>query len=211
MSKLLKMLKENNLTLIVELPENTVEFAQAAEKNGADAIIIREGYGEEETILNSVSIPVGVDLNKKKSEESKKLMELDFDFVNFHPEVIEGYLNKEKTKIVALDESFTLDKLMHMMDEKIDAIDAAIIPPNQLGKELIVGDLQNYIAIAMSSNIPVMVPTQRSIKPSEIPIIWDTGAKGLILTKVVLGDNIKSFTKAVSEYRIAVDDIDTGK
>jgi len=100
---------------------------------------------------------------------------------------------------------------MHMMDEKIDAIDAAIIPPNQLGKELIVGDLQNYIAIAMSSNIPVMVPTQRSIKPSEIPIIWDTGAKGLILTKVVLGDNIKSFTKAVSEYRIAVDDIDTGK
>ncbi len=76
-----------------------------------------------------------------------------------------------------------------------------------VGKELVIGDLQNYIAIALSSNLPVIIPTQRHIKPSEVAIVWDTGIKGLMLTRVVLGETAKTLEKAVREYRIAIDDL----
>jgi len=208
MSKLLKLLKEKPLTLIVHLPENSVEMAQAAEASGADALLVTHGEDEEE-ILKAVSIPVGLDVDKALPKQVEKKLELKFDFLNFHPDVLEHYGKLKKTKIVALDDTFTLDKLMNIGDKPIDGIDAAIIPINQEGRELIVGDLQNYIAIALSSDLPVIIPTQRSIRVSEVPIIWDTGVKGLILTKVVLGDDTKSLIKTVKEYRAAIDDIDT--
>lgn len=207
MSKLLAMLKEKPLTLVVHLPENNIEMAQAAEKMGADALMVSQGY-DEEKVLDAVSIPVGLDLAASDPKSSASLLKLDFDFINFHPSHIEHYEKFKKTKIAMLDEEFTLDKLMSAMDKKIDAIDAAIIPIAQSPKELVVGDLQNYIAIALSSNLPVLIPTQRNIKSSEVPIIWDTGAKGLILTKVVLGDSVKSVSRVVAEYRVAIDNIE---
>ncbi len=208
MSKLLKLLGEKPLTLLVYLPKNDAEMANAAQESGADVLVINHDY-DEEKILEAISIPVGLDVKKAEPKEIAKILGLKFDFINFHPEVLDKYSKSKKTKVVALDETYTLDKLMNLTDKDIDAIDAAVVPIREEGRELIVGDLQNYIAIALSSNLPVIIPTQRSIKPSEVPIIWDTGAKGLMLTSVVLGDNVKSLTKVVKEYRVAIDDIDT--
>lgn len=207
MSKLLKFLSEKPLTLIVNIPENNVEMAKAAVAAGADVLVLNHGY-DEDKILKEISIPVGLDVLDADVNEIEKLLDLKFDFINFHHKALEQYIKLKKAKIVALDEDFTLDNLMQLSDKKIEAIDAAIIPLSQSIKDLMVGDLQNYIAIALSSNIPVIIPTQRSIKPSEVPIIWDTGAKGLLLTKTVIGETVESIEKAVKEYRIAVDDID---
>lgn len=207
MSKLLELMKQKPLTLIVYLPENTVEMAKAAEKEGADALIIGESSFAED-ILNAVSIPVGLDVAKKDIKSIADILKLKFDFINFHHTMIPEYSNIDKIKIVALDDHYTLDNLMAMPDKHVDAINAAVVPIHHLGRELLVGDLQNYIAITLSASIPVIVPTQRNIKTSEVPIIWDTGAKGLLLTEVILGKTVKSLSKILKEYRIAVDSID---
>ncbi|OGC14938.1 hypothetical protein A2246_04555 [candidate division WOR-1 bacterium RIFOXYA2_FULL_37_7] len=206
MSRLLEIMKSHPLTLIVNLPKNDVEMAKAACDAGADALVISHSENDKE-IINSVLVPVGLDLPRNKAKELVPLLASDFDFMNFYPEMLEYNINPGKAKIVVLDESYSLDKLMTVSKEKIDAINAAIIPVRQTGKDLVVGDLQNYIAMAMSSNLPVIVPTQRSIKISEVSIIWDTGARGLLLTEVVLGASLKSMVKAIKEYRIAIDDI----
>ncbi|MBI5700119.1 hypothetical protein HZC35_07455 [Candidatus Saganbacteria bacterium] len=201
MSKLLKILKEKPLTLVVHLPENKVELAQAAERAGAEALMIDQGF-DEDKILKAVKIPVGLNAADKVTGENK------YDFVNFPVEALPEFGKLKKiARIAELNESYTLDKLMQVVEGTIDALDAAIIPLHQFGKELQIGDLQNYIAIALSSNLPVIIPTQRNIKPSEVAIIWDTGVKGLMLTRVVLGETAKSFEKAVKEYRIAIDDL----
>jgi len=207
MSRLLELLQEKPLTLVVELPESTVEMAKAAEDAGAQALIIKHGF-DDEKILESVSIPVGLDISKEIPEDVDRLINMNFDFINFPPESIDKYVSSPKGKIVSLDDNYNLDKLMSVNEESVEGINAAIVPIHQQVKDLLVGDLQNYIAIALSSNLPVLIPTQRSIKISEVPIIWDTGAKGLILTKTVLGDTVKSVSKAVKEYKIAVDGID---
>ena len=202
MSKLLKMLKEKPLTLIVHLPENKLELAQAAEAAGAEALLIDQGF-DEEKVIQGVKIPVGVNAADKLSEENR------YDFVIFPAGALGEFSKLKKIgRIASLDESYTLDKLMQVNEKEIDAVDAAIIPLHQFGKELVVGDLQNYIAITLSTaKLPVIIPTQRNIKPSEVAIIWDTGVKGLMLTRVVLGETAKSIGKAVKEYRIAIDDL----
>jgi hypothetical protein len=202
MSKLLKMLKEKPLTLIVHLPDNKVELAQAAEAAGAEALMIDQGF-DEDKILKAVKIPVGLNATEKLTGKNK------YDFVNFPAEALLEFGKLKKiARIAELNESYTLDKLMQVDEKEIDAVDAAIIPLHQFGKELVVGDLQNYIAITLSSaKLPVIIPTQRHIKPSEVAIIWDTGVKGLMLTRVVLGETAKSLEKAVKEYQIAIDDL----
>lgn len=201
MSKLLKILKDRPLTLIVHLPDNKVELAQAAESAGAEALMIDQGF-DEDKIIKAVKIPVGLNATDKVTGENK------YDFVNFPAEALPEFGKLKKiARIAELNESYTLDKLMQVAENDLDALDAAIIPLHQFGKELVIGDLQNYIAIALSSNLPVIIPTQRHIKPSEAAIVWDTGVKGLMLTRVVLGETAKSVEKAVKEYRIAIDDL----
>lgn len=208
MSKLLKQLKEKKVTLIVELPSNDLPLAQAAIEAGADALIVKD-HEKAIEILKGVEVPVGVDLSQstKLSEKEIKAYE-KFDFISFHFEVMPTVAKGVKNgRILALNEEYTLDKLIGVEDTGAQAIDAAIVPLSQKNKELMVGDLQNYIAIAISSNLPVIVPTQRHIKPSEVAIIADTGAKGIILTAATLGESQKSLAEAVREFRTAADDL----
>lgn len=208
MSKLLNLLKKNKMTLIVQLAENTPDAARAAEAGGAEALLIEKSERQEE-ILKAVKIPIGLGLSQEAKLTEKELKAHEkFDFINFHFEVLPIIAKQVKTgRVLALNENYTLDKLLGVESVGAQAIDAAIVPLSQGMRELMVGDLQNYITIALSSNLPVIIPTQRSIKPSEVAIISDTGAKGLLLTREVLGDNLKSLEKALKEYRVAVDDL----
>ncbi|KAF0134667.1 MAG: hypothetical protein FD145_498 [Candidatus Saganbacteria bacterium] len=206
MSRLLDLLGKNKMTLIVELPENTIEMAKAAEQFGADALIVTEHIPE---LVNSVEIPVGIDISKNEElEEGEVKSYSKYDFINFHCNAMPSASKKIKAgKIITLNDEYSLDKVINVEGLGAQAIDAAIIPISQGVHELVVGDLQNYISIAISSGIPVIIPTQRDLKPSEVAIIADTGAKGIILTSVVLGESIKTLEKAFKEYRIAADDI----
>ena len=77
----------------------------------------------------------------------------------------------------------------------------------ELGKDLNVGDLQQLITIAMSTALPVIVPTQKTIRASEVPIIWDTGAKGIMLGGTVTGDTPDSINAVTKEFRSAIEAI----
>lgn len=206
MSRLLDILNSKKFSLMVYLPENKPALARLAESLGADALMVKNDEMAE-LIVKAVKIPVGVDVGAEKiSVKELKALE-DFDFINFSLEELSTFAKHKKgSRVVALDDKFTLDRLMQV-ENKADIVDAAIISVNHLGKELIVGDLQNFIAIALSSGLPVIIPTQRRIKPSEVAILWDTGAKGLMLTEVVLGNTEKSIEKNFKEYLIALEDL----
>jgi hypothetical protein len=56
--------------------------------------------------------------------------------------------------------------------------------------------------------VPVIIPTQLSIRPSEVAIIVDAEAKGLLLTPVVLGTAPTHIEKNVREYKAAVNELE---
>ena len=215
--KLKKLLLKNQLTLIVDLPENDLALASMALSAGADALQLNlngaEGSWEHD--LSSIfrvreDVPVGLFIGRDLSEkEFVKLSRYPFDFINIDIGLLAGLSSKLKkfSRIVSLNEKFSISRLLELEGLGADVLDAAIISPSGKGHQLLVGDLQNYIAIVMSAGISVIIPTQRKIHLSEVPIIWDTGAKGLLLTPVVIGNSAKSIERSVKEFRIAVDDL----
>ncbi len=218
MSKLLDLLNKNKLTLIVDLPQNSVALAKAALEGGADAIKVNltQGFEEErprlEDILDAIDIPLGITPGEKTcatEEEIEKIIEMGFDFLDMNLEYMPPWLLQKKgiMKIAILNEKYTIDKLIGLGSLGIDALEAAIVPSSGYGKELLAGDLQNYIAITISSELPIIVPTQRAIKLSEVAIIHDTGIKGLILEGAVTGKTVPEIKKAVREFKFAIDDL----
>ncbi|MCX5726511.1 MAG: hypothetical protein NT030_04955 [Candidatus Saganbacteria bacterium] len=216
MSKLLEAFAKNQLTLIVALPENSEEFVNAAIDGGADALMVRiSGPIEKEKrslleVMASSDVPVGIFLSDKiKGPDIKRIKAMGFDFFVMPLEDIPAGILKTKgiSKVADIDPSYSVDKLIGIPKLGIDAIEASIIPKNQCGKNLTVGDLQKYITVCISANVPVIIPTECAIKVSEIAIIWDTGAKAIVINDTITGKTIKSLKKAVNEFRIAVDDI----
>lgn len=225
MSKLVSLFKKKQMTLIVSLPENSSELAVAAEEGGADAIKVHMNvkhaasgtvfgsFKEEKDfildILNKVKVPVGLvpgkdDLPNKSEMEALKKMGVDF-FDLFHDK-IPGWMLKIKSmgKVAALDESYSVERLIELQDLKIDCLEAAIVQKSDYGKDLTVSDLQNYITIAVSSPLPVIVPTQKYIRVSDVPLLWDAGIKSLMIGTIVAGDTAKSIYDSTKKFKEAV-------
>lgn len=213
MPKLPELLKKNKLSIIVELPENNLELAEAAVRGGADALQIAENLTREKArtkeLINKIKIPVGISLEKSSLNITKAVSAIGFDFINLKLEQFSGEVVKLKgiSKVLSLDSKYFLGDLIEIDGMGLSALDAAILPQSSWGKDLVVGDLQNYISIVLSTGIPVIVPTQRSIKPSEVAIIADTGAKGILLTPVVMGTSLNHIEKNTREFRVAIDDL----
>jgi len=228
MSKLIKLFDKNKLTLIVSLPENSPELARAAIEAGADALkvhinITHKAAGTQfgslndeksalKEILDMSDVPVGIvpgEKNLPTEAEMKELSKMGFDFFDIKFKNMPGSMLKIKglDKIVALEKDFSMDQLIDFKTTGVDGVEAAIVSTSDYGKTLNVGDLQGYISIAISAGVPVIVPTQKSIKTSEVPIIADTGVKGLMIGAIVTGKTANSIKKATREYRIAIDDL----
>lgn len=222
MPKLISLLNENKMTLMVALPKNDPEMAEAAIAGGADALQLhinlsyyKTFYEEKENLEKIVKdsvIPVGIVPGQAvhaDEDEMKEIKKLGFDFFNIDADFVPPFMVELKgiSRILALNSKYTLDTLMQSLAKKPEAIDVAIVPAAGKGRNLIIGDLQHYISIVLSSGIPVIIPTQRQIRPSEVAIISDTGAKGLILTSMVLGDVPEKIEKTVKEFRAAIDDL----
>ena len=213
MSRLVSFLSKEPLTLIVKLAENTVEMAKAAEASGADAICL--SYSEDKDVLrdiiDAVKIPVGMSLDENilTEAEMKDFKKLGFDFIDIPLNDAPDHLLKMGGfgKILSLDPDYSELDLTRLSDRPIDGLNAAVIMPEDWGKDLNVGDLQQYITIAMSTTLPVIVPAQKSIRASEVPIIWDTGAKGIMIGGNIVGNSIESLKAVVKEYRSAMETI----
>lgn len=222
MSRLIDLIGNNKLTLIVALPENDLEMAEAAFAAGAEALQLPLNMREFNTleqeratikkIMKIIEAPLGLFIGNDKDLHESELQEIEklgFDYLCIGIEHLSPTVLKSKklSKILALNSRYTLDELIELSHNNFQALDAAIIPSSDPETDLVVGDLQNYISIILSANLPVIIPTQRQIRPSEVPIIADTGAKGLMLTQTVLGTTAKHIADAVGKFKTAIDEL----
>ena len=223
MSKLKKLLDQKKLTLIAEVPENDLELAAIATAAGADVLLLRinthalndlEAEKENlEKVLASTKIPVGLSAGWEKllgKKEVAQICSLGFDFINIGIEHLSSSTVglKKIGKVLKLNSRFSLDDIVDVARDEYVAMDAAIIPTSGWGKDLVVGDLQNYISIVMSAGLPVIIPTQKAIKPSEVSIVADTGVKGLILTPIVFGSSAKHVKQIIGEFKTAARELE---
>jgi hypothetical protein len=215
MSKLSSLLNKGSLTLIVRLPENSTEMAEAAQSGGAHAVVLSFDPEQKDkkdilSIIKSLKIPVGVSLeNNIGDQELQGLIKLGVDFVDIPLAGTRENLSKTLAcdRILALNPDYNSLDLTRLSEGSCAGLDAAIIMKEEWGKELTVGDLQGYITIAMSTTLPVIVPSQKTVRLSEVPIIWDTGAKGIMIGENVTGDDPATLKAVTTEFRAAIESL----
>lgn len=230
MKKLIELLKKNKMTLIVSLPENSLELALAAVEGGADALKVHCGIkhqasgvefgtldeekGKLLAIIHGVNIPVGLvpGFESPPSEkEMDEIIEMGFDYFDMYVDKMPEYMFKQKdiTKIGAVNGKYPVDEAISLPSKGLDAIEASIIPHLGYGQSLTIGDLQVYITLATALSVPIIVPTQRKITPEELPILSDTGIKSIMIGAIVTGKTPDSILKATREFRTAIDSLET--
>lgn len=215
-------------TLLVSLYDNDPHLAEIAQKCGADAIKAHlnvlhnasktnfKSWKEEKEnltrIIKSVNIPVGIVPGSEIAatyEEMLEIEELGFDFWDIFAHHAPPYLFnlKNMSKMMAVNYEYDLDYLPELEDLGVEILETSIINPEEYGKILSAKDLSAYKYLIKKISIPAVVPTQRKIKPEEVPVLMQVGFSGIGIGAVVTGKDYDTYEKAVSAFAKKVKEI----
>ena len=222
--RLKKLCENKSKILIVSLPANSLELAKAAEAAGADALkihinIVHRASGKEFKswqeekenifkILSSIKIPIGIVPGAGKViatlEELKEMEKLGIDFYDIyledHPACWFQH-NTSITRMVALSSSLKdIDLLPLFSYWGIEVVEASCVEHNRYGDRLKASDLLMYHQIVQFTPLPVIVPTQLHILPEELPVLFKTGIKGIMIGAIVTGEDTDNFYEKVSGF-----------
>lgn len=217
-------------TLLVSLYENCPHLAELAQACGADAIKVHlnvfhaasktnfKSWSEEKDkikqILKNVNIPVGIVPGAKTVAAYEEMLEIEslgVDFWDIFAHDAPAYLFdlKNMSKMMAVNYQYDLDHLSEIEDLGIEVLEASIINPEEYGKILTIKDVGDYKYLIKKISIPAVIPTQRKIKPEELPLLQQTGASGIGIGAIVTGKDYDSYKKSVSAFAKKVKEINS--
>lgn len=213
--------KEDRMSLIVSLPKNDYNFAKAAWENGADAIKVHinanhfasgtvfKSINEEmvnlEKILKDSPVPVGVvigDNSEAIVEDFESVLKHNFAFMSvYYDHAPIEILNQETLyKTVALNSNFKFSEISALEQIGIQALELSILDHSEYRKLLTVKDVAMYKDIINATNLPVIIPTQKKVRLSDINTLQSIGVKALMIGAVITGNELSSFGTYVKDY-----------
>ena len=110
-------------------------------------------------------------------------------------------------RMVAIDSTWEPWLVKALAAMGVHVIESSIIPRDQYRGDLNLEDLCRYERLARTSPMPILIPTQRAIKPEQVRYLKRAGAAGITIGAVVTGLEAKSFKQATSAFRWAIDDL----
>ena len=226
MNEYLKMLSDQKLTLIMSLPRNDPDLCLAAFEAGADVVKVHinvdhrasgthfgrlaEERNALEKMLQNRKGPMGLVLGgslEAVSLDALEASDLPFSFHSVYAHHLPAWAASGKAALMAAcDHTYSLDLVSAMADAGADVIEASIIPGGEYGMPLSFLDLAEYRSIVRAAGLPVVVPTQRAIRPDEAGQLIRCGVKGLMIGAVVTGKSAETIASSIRAFRKAIDD-----
>ena len=221
----LEMLRAKKLTLIMSLPRNDPELARAAFEAGADVVKVHinvqhraSGNGfrrlkEErpaiQEMLDHAAGPMGIVPGGSIEAvllDIEEVCSMPFAFLSLYAHHIPPRLIPPPIPLMAAcSHGYTLDEAEGLQQCGASILEASIIPGEEYGQPLSMRDLLDYSALVRTSQLPVVVPTQRRIVPEDVPALMNTGIRGLMIGAIVTGNEISSIHSAVEAFRNAIE------
>jgi hypothetical protein len=212
-------------TLIFSLPKNIPALAEAAKQAGADALkvhihIHHEASGthfgslaEEKAALTEIlalGLPTGIVVGAGEvmasREEMAELQAMGFEAFDAYAHYLPGWMFELSgmAKMLAVDDSYNAPALGRLEAAGMDILEAAVIPAKGYGEPLQPGDLAQYRALREAVKVPIVVPTQRKIRPEEVPDLFrDCRPNALMIGAIVTGVEPGSVAAAVAAFKDA--------
>lgn len=221
------LLRGRQPALLVSLPRNDAELARAALDAGADALKVHIGVkhrasgthfgtlAEETPRLEAILAaaagrPVGIVAGETPhlpATLAEQLTRMGFAFISLYADHLPAaWLGRGDIALVpSLRPDTPVREAARLPALGAAAVELGIIPPEGYGQPLTAADLARYSAHAEAIAAPCIVPTQRAIRPEDVPALSRAGIRGLLVGAVVTGTAAADLAAAVRRFRAAID------
>lgn len=222
-----KMLKkfDKPFVLMVSIPRNEPEMAAAASVNGADGIKVHlnvnhfasgTGFGswnEEkkkiQRILEIVDIPVGLLPGSERIAQKEEIMEardMGIDFLDSFAHHMPLYMWEIERlgHMLAVNREYTREMVQGLDHNGMNMLEATIMPQIEYGTPLNMRDISLYYQLSQWSKCPLIIPTQKKIRPEEVRMLKKAGARGIVIGAVVTGRTVEGVAKVTGEFSEAI-------
>lgn len=229
MHSLLKAFSKK-FVLLVSITQNDPNLARIALENGADAVKVHlncahfasgTNFGSWEAEKEKIAkvaevvrphIPLGIVTGAEVVPDAQDLSEIrqfGFDFWDlFANHIPPEYLKwKELAHMSAVGPDWTPEFVQDLVSLGVDVIESSIIPRDLYRTRLTAADLCRYKRLVRSAGVPVIVPTQKKVRPDEVKYLQEVGVSGLAIGAVVTGLGTAYLGETVAAFRKAIDEI----
>jgi len=207
--------------LIVSLPQNARELAQAAADAGADALKVHINVhhdasgthfgtlAEERANLESIlevglptGIVPGVAASLPSREDMAELARMGVDFFDLYDHDMPLWMLEieDLTRTVAASSSTSLDSVKEFESMGFEMVEGAIIPHEGYGQMLSAADLAAYRRLRQMTALPIIVPSQRAMRPDDVPALLATGMDAVMIGAIVTGRETQQLRAATQEF-----------
>jgi hypothetical protein len=199
--KLLNILIKNNINIIkfhinITHPVSNYKFKSWEE--------------EKENITNILLENPNITVGLVPGHIKEELEEINYIELNSYVDFIDIFIDSFTTyylgipkgieKVVAINRVLNKEELELLDFLKISAVEASIIDKSEYGLKLTLKDILNYSKLANNSPIPILIPTQKLIEPKDIKILYEIGAKGIVLGGISLTTDYENLQKKLYEF-----------
>lgn len=215
-------IKSKKMPIIVSLPENNVELAKIALDAGADALKVHinvnhRASGNEfkdtayyldifKEIRTLYEGPLGIvlsdDVNKIDDIDLTQLKQIGFTYFSLYAKDITSklLLQDELEKTVAVGDLFDPQHAKTLEMFNLEAVELSVVKPEDYGTPLNFDDLISYANYRQHTDLPLMIPSQKKMKPHDLQTLHNIGIDSVMLGAMTIGTTKESIYNTVSEF-----------
>jgi hypothetical protein len=136
----------------------------------------------------------------------KQLAQMGVDFFDLYLHDMPAWMLgvEGMTRAAALGPETPLDAVPRLASLGIELVEAAVIPHEGYGQPLSVADLLAYQQVREATGLPIIVPTQRAIRPEDVSALLDTGVNALMIGVIVTGREAATVREATARFKAAM-------
>lgn len=230
MTALSDLLRNQSMSLLVSLPENSLSMVEAAKEGGADVIKVhmnvdhrasgttfgsleenKDFFKEMNRLFTGTTGVVIADTPEKVVRSELEVLEkLGFQFISLYAEAAPTWLlnYNQLEKMLAISYSYKDRDLLSLNHSNVEVLEASVMHPDQYGLPLTINDIFHYRQIISQVKQPVIIPTQKNIETHDLCSLQNIGVKGLMIGAIVTGKtpeevytSTKSFKQKIQKMR----------
>lgn len=214
------------MKILVSLPKNSIELAQAVLAAGADGVKVHlnafhrasgskfGSFEEERPFLEELSslksdrfgsfskyIMVGQE-TLPTAQEIFSLSKMGFEGFNLYLKDARPHLfNQGLRPILAVDHHYSKEDVLRICEDKSAWIEASVVPFENYGTPLQEEDLKRYRQIVeWSQGREVIIPSQKKLLSKDFPALKGTGAYALLLGVLAIGSTPDQMSAGIKQF-----------